>query len=130
MFVPRKPVLENSMQKHEELAINTWLEALPHSPTDEPPCNIVDYKTTFVGRNSIDVTLDSIFWTLYFDGSNCLEGVGVGSILIDPQGNQHLMASQLELVCTNNMAEYEGLLQSLKKAIDLKVKNLKVFGDS
>ena len=28
------------------------------------------------------------------------------------------------------MAEYEGLLQGLKKAIDMNVKNIKVFGDS
>ena len=40
------------------------------------------------------------------------------------------MASQLEFTCTNNMTEYEGLLQGLKKATNMKVKNLKVFGDS
>jgi len=89
---------------------NTQLEALPHGPTDEPPCNIVDDRTNFIGSSSFNVTLDSIFWTLYFDGSNCFEGVGAGSILINPQGNQHLMARQLEFAGTNNMAEYEGLL--------------------
>jgi len=68
--------------------------------------------------------------TLYFDGSNCLEGAGVGSILIDPEGNRNLMASQLEFACTNNTAEYEGLLQGLKKSIGMNVKNIKVFGDS
>jgi len=40
------------------------------------------------------------------------------------------MASRLEFTCTNNTAKYEGLLHGLKKAIDMKVKNLKVFGDS
>ena len=30
----------------------------------------------------------------------------------------------------NNMAEYETLIQGLKKAIEFKVRNLKVFGDS
>lgn len=40
------------------------------------------------------------------------------------------MASGLEFVCTNNMTEYEGLLQGLRKSIDMEVKNLKVFGDS
>ena len=106
------------------------MEALSCNPTDEPPCNIVDNRTSSLGSNSIDVTLDSIFWTLYFDGSNCLEGACAGSVLVDPQGNQHLMASRLEFTCTNNTIEYEGLLQGLKKAIDMKVKNLKVFGDS
>jgi len=31
---------------------------------------------------------------------------------------------------TKNMAEYEALIQGLKKAIDLNVKFLKFFGDS
>jgi len=77
----------------EETAINIWLDTPPHSPTDEQPCNIVDDRTTLVVINSVDVTLDSIFWALYFNGSNCLEGAGVERILIDLQGNQHLMAS-------------------------------------
>lgn len=80
--------------------------------------------------SSIDIILDAIFWTLYFDGSNCFQGASVGSILINPQGNQHLMASQLEFACTNNTTEYERLLQGLKKAIGMNVKNIKVFGDS
>ena len=80
-------------ETNEGTAINTWLEALPRSPTKEPPCNIVDDKTSPVGRNSVDVILDSNFWTLYFNDSNCLEGAGAGSILIDPQENQHLMAN-------------------------------------
>ena len=106
------------------------MEALPCNPIDEPPCNIVDNRNIFIGKNSIDVTPDFIFWTFYFDDSNCLEGAATRSILVDAQGNQHLMASHLEFMCTNNMAEYEGLLQGLKKAIDMKVKKFKVFGDS
>ena len=114
----------------EETLTYTQLEIPSHNPTDELSCIIVDDRTNFVDSSSIDVKLDSIFWTLYFNGSNCLEGAGARRILIDPQGNQHLMASQLEFACTNNIAEYEGLLQGLKKAIDMKVKNIKVFGDS
>ena len=67
----------------EETTINTHLEALPHSPTDKLSYIIVDDRTNFVEISSIDVTLDSIFWTLYFDGCNCLEGAGAGSIFID-----------------------------------------------
>jgi len=114
----------------EETLIYTQLEIPSHNPTDELSCIIVYDRTNFLDSSSVDVTLDSIFWTLYFDGSNYLEGEGAGSFLIDPPGNQHLMASWLEFACTNNTTEYEGLLQGLKKAIDMEVKNLKVFGDS
>jgi len=60
----------------EETMTNTQLEALPCNPTDVLSCIIVNDRTNFVECSSIDVTLDSIFWTLYFDGSNCLEGAG------------------------------------------------------
>ena len=70
------------------------------------------------------------FWILYFDGSKTLEGSGDGCVLIDPEKNKHFISCILEFKCTNNIAEYEELVQGLKKAIELKVKNLKVYGDS
>jgi ribonuclease HI len=51
-------------------------------------------------------------------------------VLIDPAGNKTLIACRLEFECTNNTAEYEALLQGLRKALDLRVQNLIVFGDS
>ena len=47
-----------------------------------------------------------------------------------PQKNKHFLSCRLEFECNNNTAEYEALVQGLKKAIELKVSNLKVFGDS
>jgi hypothetical protein len=40
------------------------------------------------------------------------------------------LSCRLEFECTNNTAEYEALVQGLKKSIDLNVKELKVFRDS
>ena len=51
-------------------------------------------------------------------------------MLIDLAGNKTLIACRLEFECTNNMAEYEALLQGLRKALDLNIQNLTVFGDS
>lgn len=70
------------------------------------------------------------FWTLHFDGSKTKEGAGVGCVLIDPVKKKTLIACILEFDCTNNVVEYEALIQGLKKAIDLGVKDLKVFRDS
>jgi ribonuclease HI len=69
-------------------------------------------------------------WSLYFDGSKSKEGAGVGCIIIDPAGNKTLLACRLEFECTNNVAEYEALLQGLRKALDMHIQNLIVFGDS
>ena len=70
------------------------------------------------------------FWTLFFDGSKTLEGSGAGCVLIDPKKNKHFLSCRLEFECTNNTTEYEALVQGLRKAIELKVKNMKVYGDS
>ena len=59
-----------------------------------------------------------------------MEGLGGGCVLIDPEKNKHFLSCRLEFECTNNTTEYEALVQGLKKAIELKVKNLKVYGDS
>ena len=74
--------------------------------------------------------MGSGFWTLFFDGSKTLEGSGAGCVLIDPLKNKHFLACRLEFECTNNTAEYEALVQGIRKAIEFKVKNMKVFGDS
>jgi ribonuclease HI len=73
---------------------------------------------------------DPDMWTLFFDGSKYLEGAGVGCILKDMKGRKMLIACRLEFQCTNNTAEYEALLQGLRKEVDLKAEKIKVFGDS
>ena len=66
----------------------------------------------------------------YFDGSKSKAGVGAGCILISPEGEKTMLVWKLEFDCTNNIAEYEALIQGLYKAIDLDIKYLKVLGVS
>jgi ribonuclease HI len=69
-------------------------------------------------------------WSLYFDRSKSKEGARAGYIIINPTGNKTMIACRLEFECTNNTAEYEALLQGLRKALDMNIQNLVVFGDS
>ena len=93
----------------------------------------IDYK---IVELAIDVDVNSHtvvvsdFWTLFFDGSKTLEGSGAGHVLIDPKKNKHFLSCRLEFECTNNPIKYETLVQGLRNAIELKAKNMKVFGDS
>ena len=41
---------------------------------------------------------------------------------MDPENNKHFLSCILEFECTNNTAEYEALVQGLKKAIGIKSK--------
>ena len=106
----------------------TQLDLLHFSQADEIDCKIVDLALD-VDDNSCTIVIDD-FWTLFFDGSKNLEGSGTGCVLIDPKKNKHFLSCRLEFECTNNTAEYEALVQGLRKSIEIKVKNLKVYGDS
>ena len=45
--------------------------------------------------------------TLYFDGSICSEGQGIGVMLISTRNTSFDLSSRLKNYCTNNQAEYE-----------------------
>jgi hypothetical protein len=80
---------------------------------------------------SVPSTTDDIKnWSLCFDGSKSKEGTCIGCVLIDPTGNKTFISCQLEFECNNKTTKYEALLQGLRKALDMDVRNLIAFGDS
>jgi hypothetical protein len=60
-------------------------------------------------------------WVMYFDGSYTLKGVGAGVVLIPPEGDVLKYAIQLEFSATNNIVEYERLVNGLRLAKDLSI---------
>jgi ribonuclease HI len=105
---------------------DTQYELLHCAHIANPNCTLVDISST---NFCTEVTHYNL-WTLYFYGPENKDGEGVGFLLIDPHGNQTKLACLLEFRCTNNVVEYEALVQGLRKAIDLNAKCLEVFGDS
>ncbi|PKI47330.1 hypothetical protein CRG98_032281 [Punica granatum] len=69
-------------------------------------------------------------WKMYFDGAVNSTGSGISAVLISPEGRHFPVAAKIDFPCTNNIAEYEACILGLQAAIDLKVKELEVFGDS
>jgi ribonuclease H / adenosylcobalamin/alpha-ribazole phosphatase len=66
---------------------------------------------------------------MYFDGSYNLKGAGADVVLIPPKGDVLKYAIQLEFLATNNIAEYEGLVNGLRLAKDLGIWWLLIRGD-
>ncbi|PKI75191.1 hypothetical protein CRG98_004415, partial [Punica granatum] len=73
---------------------------------------------------------ESLEWKMYFDGAVNSTGSGIGTVLISLEGRHLPIAGKIDFPCTNNVAEYEECILSLQAAINLKVKELEVFGDS
>ena len=70
-------------------------------------------------------------YKLYFDGaSRGNPGLGGCGISIECKNKEIGVDYKYLGTCTNNIAEYSALELGLKKAIDLNIKNVIVFGDS
>ena len=67
---------------------------------------------------------------MYFNGSLKLGGIGAGILFISLDGKQLKYVLQILWPATNNEAEYEALLHSLRVAVSLGIKRLLIYGDS
>src|SRR4051812_42374396 len=70
------------------------------------------------------------YWTMHFDGSRQLQGSGAGVVLTSPTGEKFSYVLQLQFTCTNNAAEYEGLLHGLQLAHEMGISWIQCYRDS
>ncbi|GJZ39243.1 reverse transcriptase domain-containing protein [Tanacetum coccineum] len=69
-------------------------------------------------------------WTLFTDGSSCIDGSGAGLILKNLEGVEFTYAMRFRFEATNNEAEYEALIAGLRIAEQMGEKNLQANVDS
>jgi ribonuclease HI len=67
---------------------------------------------------------------MYFDAPLMKIGAGVGLLFISPPGKHLLYVLRLHFPASNNVAEYEALVNGLRIAIELGVRRLDACGDS
>ncbi|XP_074355686.1 uncharacterized protein LOC141695328 [Apium graveolens] len=70
------------------------------------------------------------WWILHVDGAVNNNGSGAEIILITPEGHRLMSAIHLKFYATNNDAEYEPLINSLKLPLKVGAVNLIVQSDS
>jgi ribonuclease HI len=78
---------------------------------------------------SIDL-LEITPWALFFDGSSCGKGGGVGILLISPRGEMFEFAIPIQPTITNNQAKYEALLRGLQYLKEAKAISVEIYGNS
>ncbi|GJU35197.1 reverse transcriptase domain-containing protein [Tanacetum coccineum] len=69
-------------------------------------------------------------WTLFMDGSSCVDGSGAGLILTSLEGTEFTYALRFQFTASNNEAEYEALIAGLQIAAHMGVRNVHVSVDS
>jgi ribonuclease HI len=67
---------------------------------------------------------------MYFDGSQMKTGTGAGLIFISPLRVRMRYMIRLHFAASNNIAEYEALVNGLHIATELGIRCLDVRGDS
>jgi len=79
---------------------------------------------------SVVGTLEIVPCTLFFDGSTCDRGAGIGIVLISPQGKKYEFSLPIVAMSTNNQAEYKALIKGLELLKEVHADAVEIFGDS
>jgi ribonuclease HI len=69
-------------------------------------------------------------WTMFFDGSSCGVGAGIGILLISPQGENYEFSIPIDKTSTNNQAEYQAVLKGIKLLREVNFEVVEIFADS
>jgi ribonuclease HI len=91
---------------------------------------LADFVAEWVDTQLPAAPIQPELWTMFFDGLLMKTGAGTGLLLISPLGKHLRYALRLHFPASNNVAEYEALVNGLRIAIELGVRHLDARGDS
>ena len=66
--------------------------------------------------------VDQEYWTMYFDGSLMKKGASMGLVFVSPLGVRMRYMVRLHFPTSNNMAEYEALINGLHTTTELGIR--------
>jgi len=87
---------------------------------------LVDFVTEWTDSQLPPAQVQAELWTMYFDGSLMKTGAGAGLLFISPLGVHMRYVIRIHFAASNNVAEYEALVNGLKITIELGVRRLDV----
>jgi ribonuclease HI len=74
--------------------------------------------------------VDEEYWTMHFDGSPMKQGAALGLVFVSPLGVRMMYVIRISFPASNNVAEYEALINGLRITIELGIRRLDVRGNS
>jgi ribonuclease HI/transposase InsO family protein len=91
---------------------------------------LVDFMAEWVDTQLPAAPIQPELWTMFFDGSLMKTGAGAGLLFVSPLRKHLHYVLRLHFPVSNNVAEYEALVNGLRIAIELVVRCLDARGDS
>ena len=80
---------------------------------------LADFITEWTEVQTPPAVIDQEYWMIYFDGPLMKKGAGVGLFFVSPLRVCMMYMVHLHFPSSNNVAEYEALINSLRIAIEL-----------
>ena len=91
---------------------------------------LVDFIAEWTDLNEPPSSNTSDHWSMFFDGSLNINGVGDGLLFVSPNKDKLRYVLRILFPASNNVAEYESCLHGIRLAVELGVKRLYVHSDS
>jgi hypothetical protein len=91
---------------------------------------LADFVAEWVDTQLPAAPIQPELWTMFFDGSLMKTGAGAGLLFISPLGKHLRYVLRLHFPASNNVAEYEALVNGLRITLKLGVRRLDARGDS
>jgi ribonuclease HI len=91
---------------------------------------LADFLAEWVDTQLPTAPIQPELWTMYFDGLLMKTGAGADLLFISPFGKHLRYVLRLHFPASNNVAEYEALVNGLRIAIELGVRRLDARGNS
>jgi ribonuclease HI len=114
--------------------LGKWMFALSEFDIRYQPAKAVKGQVLadlIAERINTDIAALSVrAWAMYFDGSACGDGCGIGILLVSPRGAAYSFSIRLPTPCTNNLTEYEAVRKGIKLLLEPGAEAVEIFGDS
>jgi ribonuclease HI len=106
-------------------------EAISFAPRNAIKSQVLaDFVAEWVDTQLPTALIQPELWTMFFDESLMKTGAGAGLLFISPLGKHLRYVLRLHFPASNNVVEYEALVNGLRIAIELGVRRLDARGDS
>jgi ribonuclease HI len=112
-------------------AVELMGETLSFAPRKAIKSQILaDFLAEWTDTQLPTAPIQAEHWTMYFDRSLMKTGAGAGLLFISPLGKYVHYVLRLHFPASNNVAEYEALVNGLHITVELGVRCLDARGDS
>ena len=114
--------------------LGNWMFALSEFDIRYQPAKAVKGQALAdLVADRISTDIAAVFiraWAMFFDGSACDDGCGVGILLVSPRGATYSFSIRMTAPCTNNLVEYEAVRKGMELLLKAGAEAVEIFGDS